>query len=80
MSAYRRAVVQGGLRARELPPRFLAGLVDLCAEALRQRGRGEERYLLPIRRRLETGVLPADRAAGSLRKSGMRALVDGHTL
>ncbi|MGH7186358.1 MAG: glutamate-cysteine ligase family protein, partial [Pseudomonadota bacterium] len=60
MAGYRREVSRLGLRAPEPAPRFLAGIVDLCEEALRRRGRAEERFLLPIRRRLESRKLPAD--------------------
>lgn len=64
-----------GLRAPEPAPGFLAGLVDLCEEALRRRGRAEERFLLPIRLRLENRLLPADRTAALFRKSGIAGLV-----
>jgi gamma-glutamylcysteine synthetase len=75
MAGYRRAVVRHGLRAPEPAPGCLAGIVDLCEEALRRRGRAEERFLLPIRRRLETRSLPADRSAAWFRQGGARALV-----
>jgi len=80
MAAYRRAVVRQGIRAREPAPRFLAGVVDLAEQALRQRRRGEERYLQPIRRRLETRTLPADRAVKMFREDGVSALIRGLTL
>lgn len=80
MAAYRRDAVRHGLRAREPAPRFLAGLVDLAEQALRRRGRGEERFLVPIRRRLETRRLPADRAATLVRNGGIRALIDAYKL
>ena len=76
MAAYRRDVVRRGLRAHEPAPRFLAGLVDLCARALQRRGRGEERYLNPIRERLERRTLPADRAAAIFRGRGIEGLIE----
>jgi gamma-glutamylcysteine synthetase len=80
MAAYRRAVVRQGIRAREPAPELLAGVVDLAEKALRQRRRGEERYLQPIRRRLETRTLPADRAVKLFRQGGVSALIRGLTL
>jgi gamma-glutamylcysteine synthetase len=77
MAAYRRDVVRAGLRATEPAPRLLSGLLDLCEQALRRRGRGEERFLRPLRRRLEARALPADRAARLLIRGGMAALIDG---
>ncbi len=77
MAAYRRAVVREGVRAREPAPRLLEGLVDLAERALRGRGRGEEQYLRPIWRRLETRALPADRAIALFRKGGVPALIGG---
>lgn len=76
MAAYRRDAVRRGVRAREPAPRFLAGLVDLCARALRRRGRGEERYLNPIRGRLERRTIPADRAAAVFRGRGIEGLIE----
>lgn len=77
MAAYRRDAVRRGVRAREPAPRFLAGLVDLSARALWRRGRGEERYLEPIRGRLERRTLPADRAAAMFRGRGIEAMIAG---
>ncbi len=75
MAAYRRAAVRDGVRARQPAPRLLAGLLDLAASALRRRGRGEERYLRPLFRRLERKELPADRAAARFRRGGVSALI-----
>jgi gamma-glutamylcysteine synthetase len=80
MAAYRRDAVRFGLRAAEPAPGFLAGLVDLCARALRRRGRGEDRYLNPVLERLETKVLPADRAAAAFRRGGIAGLLETHRL
>jgi gamma-glutamylcysteine synthetase len=75
MAAYRRAAVRDGVRARQPAPRLLAGLLDLAASALRRRGRGEERYLRPLFRRLERRELPADRAAARFRRGRVGALI-----
>ncbi|MDR7522107.1 MAG: glutamate-cysteine ligase family protein [Armatimonadota bacterium] len=77
MEAYREDAVRRGLRAREPVLGLLAGLVDLCEDALRRRGRGEEEFLRPIRRRLEARLLPADRAVRLFRSGGLRALIEG---
>jgi gamma-glutamylcysteine synthetase len=76
MARYRADVVRRGLRAREPAPRFLAGLVAVCDKALRRRGRGEERFLKPIRRRLDERALPADRAVAHFRRGGVRTMVE----
>jgi gamma-glutamylcysteine synthetase len=77
MAAYRVGAVREGLAAREPAPGLLAGLLELAETALRRRDRGEERYLLPIRRRLETRVLPADRAAALFARRGIEGLIGG---
>ncbi len=76
MSVYRRQAIQLGVRAPEPVRGFLARLVEIAERALRRRGRGEERFLLPIRRRLETRTLPADRAVRYFRRGGVPALVE----
>jgi len=80
MATYRRDAARLGLRAREPAPGFLAGLVGMAEDALRRRGRGEARYLQPIRHRLKTRLLPADRAAALFRKGGVTAIVNGLAL
>jgi gamma-glutamylcysteine synthetase len=76
MTAYHREAIRRGVRASEPVRGFLAGLVEIAAEALRRRGRGEERFLDPIRRRLETRILPADHAIRLFRGGGIAALVE----
>lgn len=76
MAAYRRAAIRHGVRARQPAPRLLAGLLDVAASALGRRGRGEERYLRPLFRRLERQELPADRAAARFRRGGVKALIE----
>lgn len=80
MAAYRQEAIRHGARAREPAREFLAGLVGIAAAALRGRGRGEGRYLDPIRRRLETRTLPADRAVRVFRRGGVAALVERMSL
>jgi glutamate--cysteine ligase len=57
MKRFRARVLREGLRAPEPAPRFLSDFVEMCARALRRRGRGEERFLAPIRRRLEAALI-----------------------
>jgi hypothetical protein len=75
MAAYRREAIRHGTRAREPVRGFLADLVAIAAAALHRRRRGEGRHLDPIRRRLETRTLPADRAMTLFRRGGVAALV-----
>ncbi len=77
MRSYRRAAVRGGPRAREPIPGLLAGLVALAEAGLRGRGRGEERFLQPIYRRLESRTVPADRALRLFDQGGVPAIVRG---
>lgn len=80
MAAYRQAAIRDGIRAAEPAPRFLARLLDVAEAALRRRGRGEERFLSGLRRRLERRRLPADDAAAAFRRGGVRALVVARAL
>ena len=75
MRAYRWAVVRDGLRAEEPIPGLLAGLVALAGKGLRLRGRGEDRFLDPIRRRLDARTVPADRAVRLFQQGGVPAIV-----
>jgi gamma-glutamylcysteine synthetase len=75
MAAYRRDAIRCGVRAREPARGFLTGLVDQAEQALRRRGRGEERFLTPIHRRLERRTLPADQAVNWFRRGGMETLI-----
>ena len=76
MVSYRREAIRLGVRAREPVRGLLAGLIEIAGAALCRRGRGEERFLAPIRRRLETRTLPADRAARLFRRGGIPAMVE----
>jgi gamma-glutamylcysteine synthetase len=80
MRAYRADAIRRGLQAREPAPGFLDEVVASSEEALRRRGRGEEAFLQPIRRRLERRLVPANRAARLFRSGGLRALIEGMKL
>jgi len=80
MRMYRRAVVRRGPRAEEPVRGLLARLVTLAEEGLAARGRGEERYLEPIYRRLESQSVPADRALRLFYQGRTPALVDALTV
>lgn len=73
--AYRRRAVRLGLRAEEPARGFLRTLLDLAERALAARGLAEERLLLPIQERVETGRGPADLARDLTRRGGIEALV-----
>ncbi len=76
MSRYRRATVRDGLDALEPAPGLLSGLVEIARAGLKRRGRGEERLLSPIERRLAAGQSPGQRAQQILRRSGMAAVLE----
>lgn len=80
MRAYRRAVIRAGPRAPEPSAGLLAALVTLAEEGLRSRGRNEETFLGPIRRRVERRTVPADQAVGLFRQGGVPALVEAHKI
>jgi len=76
MSRYRQAAVRGGLGAPEPASGLLTTLVEIARVGLKRRGRGEERLLLPIERRLAEGQSPGQRAQKVLNRSGMAALLE----
>ncbi|MGH2619873.1 MAG: glutamate-cysteine ligase family protein [Anaerolineales bacterium] len=76
MSRYRQAAVREGLGAPEPAPGLLAGLVEIARAGLKRRGRGEERLLVPIERRLAERQSPGQHAQQILRRSGMAALLE----
>ncbi len=75
MRAYHQSVIRLGLAAPQPAPRFLATVVDLAYDGLRQRGRGEESLLAPIHRRLALGENPAQRARCIFISDGLASLV-----
>jgi gamma-glutamylcysteine synthetase len=78
MRAWHNQVVLAGLAAPEPNPGLLDGVLERCETALSARGRGEEQYLLPLRRRLEARENPAQAARRVFAEGGMAALVE-HT-
>ncbi len=52
------------------------GMLAVAREGLRQRKLGEERFLEPFERRLQTGRSPADAAAERFAAGGMEALIE----
>jgi gamma-glutamylcysteine synthetase len=79
----REAACRDGLRggADGLSCRAVAGAVlDIAERGLKRRGRGEERFLDPLERRLEQGRIPAEDAAGTVRNGGIEGLVSERSL
>lgn len=54
---------------------YLKELVDLSEEGLRNRGRGEEKYLAPLHHILKTKKNPADEALAIFKRGGIKALI-----
>jgi len=75
MRLWHRQVIRNGLDAPQPAPGFLARLLALAEEGLRQRGMGEEGLLAPLYSRLERGENPAQRARRVYRSDGMAALL-----
>jgi gamma-glutamylcysteine synthetase len=80
MLRYRRAVVRDGLRAAEPAKKFLQMMIQLAEDGLRRRGRGEEKWLAPLWKRLEKKRTPADEACALFNKKGMDALIEALTI
>jgi glutamate--cysteine ligase len=75
MLCYRRAVVYDGLTAREPAPNFIRGLVHIAEAGLARRGRGEEKFLEPVWRRVERRESPGARARKIMQRKGIEGLV-----
>ena len=60
-----------GLHVRE----FAGRMLDVAEKGLERRGKDEERFLEPLKRRLRDGVSPADGAAQLFHTGGVEALV-----
>ena len=76
MLRYRREAMRSGVHATEPMRGLLAALVSLAEEGLRNRQRGEEKYLVPIWERLQRRRTPGDAARGVFLKHGMPALIE----
>jgi gamma-glutamylcysteine synthetase len=75
LRAWHGATVEHGLAAPEPADGFLDGLLGRCEEALVGRGRGEEVYLAPLRRRLSRRSNPAMDAQQAFESGGIQALI-----
>ena len=76
MRAWHHAAVVHGLAADEPTPGLLDELLRLCEDGLRRRGRGEERYLKALRRRVQRAENPAQEAVRLLATGGPTTLVE----
>lgn len=54
---------------------YLKELVHLSEEGLKERGKGEEKYLAPLHHILKTKENPADEALALFKKGGIKALI-----
>jgi gamma-glutamylcysteine synthetase len=75
LRAYHQQVIAHGLAAPPPAPDLLLQIVTLAAEALRQRGRGEEIFIESLFGRLRQGANPAQRALQIFQQEGLAALV-----
>lgn len=64
-----------GLAAEEPVPGLLHAILDRAEDGLRRRGRGEEAFLAPLRRRADARENPAQRARRVFADGGVAALV-----
>ncbi len=75
MRAYRRAAVRDGLQAREPAKNFMQDVLRIAEEGLKRRGRGEEKFILPIWERLERRESPGVRARKTFQRRGIEGLL-----
>lgn len=78
-----KAAAKEGLAAEvdTLPTkRMLARLLEICDDALKKRGNGEEVYLEPLWRRLEAGENPGQTVRRILETDGLQAAIDHLTV
>ncbi len=80
MRAYRHAVVREGLGAHEPVPGMIRALVEIAQVGLVRRGRGEEKFLEPIWRRIECGESPGMRVRKVMQHRGITALLKEITI
>lgn len=76
MIRYRRAVLREGLAAQEPAGGFVENCVGLAERALERRGRGEEKFLAPIWKRLEKRETPGRAAQSVMKKKGLPGLLE----
>lgn len=75
MRRYHDQAIALGLAGTEPVTGFLAQVLELVAQGLRQRGLGEEIFLAPLLRRLERGQNPAQIARDRFIRDGMAGLI-----
>ena len=75
MRVYRRAVVRDGLRTREPIPGMIRVLVEIAEDGLVRRGHGEEKFLLPVWKRIERRESPGMHARKLFEREGMQGLL-----
>ncbi len=76
MLRYRHAVVREGLAAREPVPHLIRDLVKIAQAGLARRGRGEEKFLEPVWRRVERRESPGERAVDAMTHAGIPGLLN----
>lgn len=76
MRAWHGNAVRVGLAAEEPSPGLLRGILDDCAEGLKERGLGEEVYLAPLYARLNERRNPAQKARNVFQHGGIPALLN----
>ena len=69
-----------GLATPDPEPGFLSGLLSLMESAVARRKRGEEKYLAPLRERLEARTNPAQEALATVEKRGLDELINRRAL
>jgi hypothetical protein len=75
LRAYQQQVVRQGLAAPQPAPDLLAQILTLAAEALKQRGYGEEAFIEPLFDRLARGLNPAQQARQIFEQGGLAQLL-----
>ncbi len=80
MRRWHHDVIQDGLAAAEPLPGLMHEILDRVETGLWQRGRGEERYMAPLRKRADDRENPAQRALITLRTQGLDAMIERVTL
>jgi len=78
MQTYHAQSIRHGLRAPQPAPDFLARILALAEAGLQRRGMDEERLLVPLWRRLDRRLNPAQQARTVYRAEGMDGLL-AHT-
>jgi hypothetical protein len=75
LAAWHHDVITQGLASTPPSSGFVEGVLDRCESALADRGRGEERYLAPLRRRWDARESPGQASCRVFREEGMAGLV-----